>query len=184
MPTVATLGGFSRAALAQVPRQSKINVGFAPGGGADLIARILADKMREGLPAGTQIVVENKAGAGAKIAVDALRASAADGGTMLRARLVTPVLSQIIFKNPGYNPATDMMPIGMVGHFQFALAVPPSHPAKNMAEFVIWLKANKEKANFGSLPHFFGIMLGRAIGVNMVHVAYNGGAPLCQSRRK
>ncbi|MBC7710276.1 MAG: Twin-arginine translocation pathway signal [Rhizobacter sp.] len=183
LPVIATLGGLTRSAQAQVPQQSKIILGFAPGGGADLIARILADKMREGLPAGTQIVVENKAGAGGKIAVEALRASAADGGTMLLAPLVTPVLSQIIFKNPGYNPATDMMPIGMVGHFQFALAVPQSHPAKNMADFVIWLKANKEKANFGSpspgsLPHFFGIMLGRAVGVDMVHVAYKGGAPM------
>ncbi len=180
LPVLATL---PRTALAQVPQQSKIIVGFAAGGGADLIARMLADKMREGLAAGTQIVVENKTGAGGKIAVDALRASPADGGTLLLAPLVTPVLSQLTFKNPGYNPATDMAPIGMVGHFQFALAVPPNHPAKNMAEFVTWLKGNQEKANFGSpssgsLPHFFGIMLGRAIGVDMVHVAYKGGAPM------
>ena len=180
LPVIAAL---PRLVAAQVPAQSKIILGFAPGGGADLIARILADKMRDGLPAGSQIIVENKAGAGGKIAVEALRASAADGGTMLLAPLVTPVLSQLIFKNPGFDPATDMTPIGMVGHFQFALAVPLNHPAKNMAEFVAWLKANKEKANFGSpspgsLPHFFGIMLGRAIGVDMVHVAYKGGAPM------
>ena len=179
-PALATL---PRTALAQVPLQSKIIVGFAAGGGADLIARMLAEKMRDGLAPGTQIVVENKTGAGGKIAVDALRASPADGGTLLLAPLVTPVLSQLTFKNPGYNPATDMTPIGMVGHFQFALAVPPNHPAKNMAEFVTWLKGNKDKANFGSpspgsLPHFFGIMLGRAIGVEMVHVAYKGGAPM------
>ena len=179
-PALATL---PRTALAQVPLQSKIIVGFAAGGGADLIARMLAEKMRDGLAPGTQIVVENKTGAGGKIAVDALRASPADGGTLLLAPLVTPVLSQLTFKNPGYNPATDMTPIGMVGHFQFALAVPPNHAAKNMAEFVTWLKGNKDKANFGSpspgsLPHFFGIMLGRAIGVEMVHVAYKGGAPM------
>ncbi len=179
-PALATL---PRIALAQVPAQAKIIVGFAAGGGADLIARMLADKMREGLAAGTQIVVENKIGAGGKIAVEALKASTPDGGTLLLAPLVTPVLSQLTFKNPGYDPAKDMTPIGMVGHFQFALAVPPNHPAKNMAEFVTWLKVNKEKANFGSpspgsLPHFFGIMLGRAIGVDMVHVAYKGGAPM------
>jgi len=177
------LAALPRVAHAQVPAQSKIYVGFAAGGGADLIARLLADKMREGLPAGSQIIVENKIGAGGKIAVDALRASPADGGAMLLAPLVTPVLSQLTFKNPGYNPATDMTPIGMVGHFQFALAVPAQHPAKTMPEFVTWLKANKDKANFGSpspgsLPHFFGIMLGRAIGVEMVHVAYKGGAPM------
>jgi tripartite-type tricarboxylate transporter receptor subunit TctC len=179
-PVAATLPRFAQA---QVPQQAKIIVGFAAGGGADLIARMLADKMREGLAPGTQIVVENRTGAGGKIAVDALRSSPADGSAMLLAPLVTPVLSQLTFRNPGYNPATDMAPVGMVGHFQFALAVPPNHPAKNMAEFVTWLKANKEKANFGSpspgsLPHFFGIMLGRAIGVDMVHVAYKGGAPM------
>ena len=178
-----TLALFPRIAGAQVPPLSKIYVGFAAGGGADLIARMLADKMREGLPAGTQIVVENKAGAGGKIAVEALRASPADGGAMLLAPLVTPVLSQLVFKNPGYDPAKDMTPIGMVGHFQFALAIPPNHPAKTMPEFVAWLKTNKDKANFGSpspgsLPHFFGIMLGRAIGVDMVHIAYKGGAPM------
>ena len=172
-----------RLVAAQVPAQSKIIVGFAAGGGADLIARMLADKMRDGLPTGTQIIVENKTGAGGKIAVDALRASPADGSAMLLAPLVTPVLSQLTFNNPGYNPATDMTPVGMVGHFQFALAVPPNHPAKNMAEFVSWLKANKEKANYGSpspgsLPHFFGIMLGRTIGVDMLHIAYKGGAPM------
>ena len=119
-----------RIAQAQVPAQSKIIVGFAAGGGADLIARMLADKMRDSLPAGSQILVENKTGAGGKIAVDALRASPADGGAMLLAPLVTPVLSQLTFKNPGYNPATDMTPIGMVGHFQFALAVRRIIPPK------------------------------------------------------
>ena len=101
-------------------------------------------KMREGLAPGTQIVVENKTGSGGKIAVDALRASPADGGTLLLAPLVTLMPSQLTFKNPGYNPATDMTPIGVVGHFQFALTVPPNHPAKNIAEFVTWLKANKK----------------------------------------
>lgn len=179
----AAFGGVSLTANAQVPQSAKIFVGFAAGGGADLVARILADKMREHLPAGTNIVVENRTGAAGKLAVDALRASPADGSAMLLAPLVTPVLSQLTFKNPGYNPATDMTPVGMVGHFQFALAVPPNHPAKNLAEFVAWLKVNKEKANFGSpsagsLPHFFGILLGRSISVDMVHVAYKGGAPM------
>jgi tripartite-type tricarboxylate transporter receptor subunit TctC len=179
---VAALGGVTRVS-AQTPLSSKILVGFAAGGGADMIARLLAEKMREHLPTGSNVIVENRAGAAGKLAVDALRASPADGSALLLAPLVTPVLSQLTFKNPGYNPATDMSPVGMVGHFQFALAVPANHPAKTITEFVNWLKANKEKANFGSpspgsLPHFFGILLGRAIGVEMTHVAYKGGAPM------
>lgn len=183
LPGIAALGGLSRVAWAQVPPQSRIIVGFAAGGGADLIARMLAERMRDSLPPGTQIVVENRAGAGGKIAVDALRASPADGSAMLLAPLVTPVLSQLTFRDPGYDPAKDMTPIGMIGHFQFALAVNAGHAAKSMPEFVAWLKSNRDKANFGSpslgsLPHFFGVMLGRAIGVDMVHVAYRGGAPM------
>lgn len=179
---LAAFGG-AASVFAQTPLSSKIWVGFAAGGGADLIARLLAEKMREHLPPGSNVIVENRAGAAGKLAVDALRASPADGTAMLLAPLVTPVLSQLTFKNPGYNPATDMTPIGMVGHFQFALAVPANHPAKTITEFVSWLKANKEKANFGSpspgsLPHFFGILLGRAVGVEMTHVAYKGGAPM------
>jgi tripartite-type tricarboxylate transporter receptor subunit TctC len=179
---LAALPGASLRASAQAPSNVKILVGFAAGGGADLIARMLAEKMRDSLP-GTQLIVENRAGAAGKVAVDALRASPADGSAMLLAPLVTPVLSQLTFKNPGYDPAKDMTPVGMVGHFQFALAVPPTHPAKTVAELVTWLKANPQQANFGSpsagsLPHFFGIMLGKAIGVDMTHVAYKGGAPM------
>lgn len=182
LPGLAALGALPGLARAQVPAQSRILVGFAPGGGSDLIARMLAERMRDSLP-GTQIVVENRAGGGGKIALDALRASPPDGSAMLLAPLVTPVLAPLTFRNLDYDPAKDMAPIGMVGHFQFAMAVGASHPAKSMQEFVAWLKANPSKANFGSpspgsLPHFFGIMLGRAVGVDMVHVAYRGGAPM------
>jgi tripartite-type tricarboxylate transporter receptor subunit TctC len=181
VPVLAAAGAFLPA-QAQVPAQSRILVGFAAGGGADLIARMLAERMRDSLP-GTQFVVENRTGAGGKIAVDALRASPPDGSAILLAPLVSPVLSQLVFRNPGFDPAKDMTPVGMVGHFQFAIATGADHPAKTMPEFVAWLKANPSKANFGSpspgsLPHFFGIMLGKAIGVDMVHVAYRGGAPM------
>jgi len=120
IPVLAALGAF-RPALAQVPAQSRILVGFAAGGGADLIGRMLAERMRDSLP-GTQFVVENRTGAGGKIAVDALRASAPDGSAILLAPLVSPVLSQLVFRNPGFDPAKDMSPVGMVGHFQFAIA--------------------------------------------------------------
>ena len=169
-------------ALAQVPATSKIIVGFAAGGGADLTARLLAEKMKDSL-GGIQIIVENKTGAAGKLSVDALKASPPDGSAMLITPLITPVLSQLMFNNPGYDPGKDFTPIGMVGYFQFGLAVAPSHPAKNLPEFIAWLKANPGKANFGtpsagSLPHFFGIMLGRAIGVDMQQIAYRGGAPM------
>ena len=174
-PLAAPLSAFAQAA-----GSGRIISGFAAGGGADLAARAVVDKMRETL-GWNQLVVENRTGAAGKIALDAMRAATPDGRTLLIAPLVTPVLAQLTFKNPGYDPARDMVPVGMVGHFQFSLAVPAAHPAKNMAELVKWLKANPSKANYGSpspgsLPQFFGIMLGRAIGVPMVHVGYKGGA--------
>jgi tripartite-type tricarboxylate transporter receptor subunit TctC len=164
-----------------MPNPVRVFVGFAAGGGADLTARLLGDKMKDTL--GTQFVVENRTGAAGKLALDAMRGGAADGSSLLLAPLVTPVLSQLIFKNPGYDPAKDMLPVGLVGIFDFCLAVAPNHPAKTVAEFVSWLKANPDKANFGSpspgsLAHFFGVMMGRQIGVPMQHVAYRGGAPM------
>ena len=73
--------------------------------------------------------------------------------------------------------------MSQVATYQFAFAVAPSNPAKTVPEFVSWLKANPTQANFGSpapgsLPHFFGLMVGQATGIDMVHIAYKGGAPL------
>jgi tripartite-type tricarboxylate transporter receptor subunit TctC len=146
-----------------------------------MVARLLVDKMRE--PLGwPQFNVDNRPGGAGRISVNALL-QATDNRTVLITPLVTPVLSQIIFKNPGYDPGREFRPVGMIGHFQFNLAVSPNHPAKNMKEFAAWLKANRNQANFGSpspgsLPHFFGVMLGRALGVEMQHVAYKGGSPM------
>jgi tripartite-type tricarboxylate transporter receptor subunit TctC len=175
------LAGLS-SAYAQVPSNGKLIVGFAAGGGADLTARLLAEKLKEVLSM-SQFVVENRTGAAGKIAVDALRASPADGSTLLLAPLVTPVLSQLTFSNPGYDPGKHFTPVGLVGFFEFAIAVPSAHPAKNIKELAAWLKANPDKATFGSpsagsLPHFFGVLLGRSLSVPMAHVAYRGGAPM------
>lgn len=160
----------------------RILVGFGPGGGGDLVARLIADRMSQHAALGN-FMVENKPGAAGKLAVDALRHAKPDGSTLLLAPLITPVLSQLVFRNPGYNPATDMKPVGLVAHFQFALAVPANHPAKDIAGFVAWLQAHPEQANFGSpsqgsLPHFFGLLLGKAASVDFLHVPYKGGSAL------
>lgn len=170
-------------ALRAQPATSRIVVGFAPGGGADLVARLLVDRLTTRLGNGHRVIVENRPGGAGKIAVDALRSAPADGGTLLLAPLVTPVLSQLVFRNPGYDPARDFAPVGLVAHFQFALAVAPDHPARDVRSFVAWLKANPAKANFGSpsagsLPHFFGLLLGAAAGVDFTHVSYRGGSPM------
>ncbi|KAF1046979.1 Bug family tripartite tricarboxylate transporter substrate binding protein [Xylophilus sp.] len=163
---------------------SRILVGFAAGGGGDLVARLLAERLPRHLgAAGQNVLVDNRPGGAGKIAVDALRNAPPDGNTLLLAPLVTPVLSQLVFRNPGYDPARDFAPVGVVGHFQFGLAVPASHPARDVPSFIAWLKANPAKAYFGSpspgsLPHFFGLLLGEAAGVDYTHVSYRGGAPM------
>lgn len=166
-----------------VPESARILVGFGAGGTIDVLARILAERIAPKLGPKHHIIVENKAGANGQIAAQALLNAPADGASYLITPLITPVLSQLVFHKPGYDPAVDFAPVGLVAHFQFALAVPTNHPAKNLKEFVAWLKANPTKANFGSpaagsLPHFFGLLLGRAAGVDIVHVPYKGGPAL------
>lgn len=168
---------------AQAAQTSRILVGFGAGGGGDLVARLIADRLTQRAAASESFIVENRPGAAGKLAVDALRNAKPDGTTLLLAPLITPVLSQLVFRNPGYDPAKDMKPVGLVAHFQFALAVPANHPVKDVAGFIAWLKANPKLANFGSpsqgsLPHFFGLLLGKAAGVDLVHIAYKGGSAM------
>jgi tripartite-type tricarboxylate transporter receptor subunit TctC len=179
----AVLGGAflpSVALTAQAAQTRRILVGFGAGGGGDLVARLMAERLSQLSTTADHFIVENKPGAAGKLAVDALRSAKADGSTLLLAPLITPVLSQLVFRNPGYDPAKDMKPVGLVAHFQFALAVPANHPVQDIQGFVNWIKANPTLANFGSpsagsLPHFFGLLLGKAAGVDFVHIAYKGG---------
>jgi tripartite-type tricarboxylate transporter receptor subunit TctC len=156
-------------------------VGFPPGGSIDIVSRVLAEKMKDDLK--VNIVIENRAGAGGRVAADLLKASPADGSVVMITPIVVPVLAPLVFSKLNYNPATDFAPVGHVCNFNFALSVPASLPVKNVAEFVTWLKANPQKANFGSpapgsLPHFFGEMLSRDAKADMVHVPFAGGSAL------
>ena len=168
-------------AHAQVDKPVKILVGFAAGGSADVAARLLAERMAADLK--QPVIVENRAGAGGRIAAEALKNAPADGSTLMLAPVVVPVLAPLVFSKLNYNPGTDFTPVAPVANFQFGLSVPAAHPAKDLKGLVTWAKANPAQANFGSpapgsLPHFIGVMMGQAAGVDMVHVPFNGGAPL------
>jgi len=159
----------------------RILVGFAAGGSSDIAARMLADKLKDTVS--QPVVVENRVGAGGRIAAEALKNAPPDGATMLLTPVVVPVLAPLVFKQLNYDPAKDFAPVSQVATYQFAFAVAPGNPAKTVPEFVAWLKAHPAQANFGSpapgsLPHFFGLMVGQATGIDMVHIAYKGGAPL------
>ena len=168
-------------AHAQADKTLKVLVGFPPGGSIDIVSRVLAEKMKDDLK--LNIVIENRAGAGGRVAADLLKASPADGSVVMITPIVVPVLAPLVFSKLNYNPATDFAPVGHVCNFNFALSVPASLPVKNVAEFVTWLKANPQKANFGSpapgsLPHFFGEILSRDAKADMVHVPFAGGSAL------
>jgi tripartite-type tricarboxylate transporter receptor subunit TctC len=177
----ATLAGFGTAAHAQGDKTVRILVGFPPGGSIDIVARLLADKIKEELK--TTVIVENRAGAGGRIAAELLKSAPADGSTFMITPVVVPVLAPMVFAKLNYNPATDFAPVGHVCNFSFAVTVPTAVPAKSIPELVAYLKANPQKANFGSpaagsLPHFFGEMLSRDANAELVHVPFAGGAAL------
>ncbi len=168
-------------AQAQSDKTIRFLVGFPPGGSLDTVSRLLAEKMKDDLKA--NIVIENKPGAGGRLAADLLKSAPADGSMVMVTPVVVPVLAPMVFSKLNYNPATDFAPLGHVCSFNFALTVPVALPVKNVAEFFAWLKANPQLANFGSpaagsLPHFFGEMLAREAKVDMVHVPFAGGAAL------
>lgn len=177
--SVALLAAF--AAHAQSDKPVKILVGFPPGGSADVAARLVGERMAAELK--QPVVVENKPGAGGRIAAELLKNAPADGSTVMVAPVVVPVLAPMVFSKLNYDAATDLAPVAALANFQFGIVVGAANPAKNLQELVAFYRANPAQANFGSpapgsLPHFFGTMLTRGAGVDLVHVPFNGGAPL------
>ncbi len=159
----------------------KILVGFPPGGSADATARLIAEKMTASM--GSPVIVENRPGAGGRIAAQAVKDAAADGNTLMLVPMAVMVVQPVVFKSIKYDTTKDFTPIGNAVTFPLALAAGPATPAKTMPELVTWIKANPNQANYGSpatgsLPHFLGEMLGQAAGVKMQHVPFQGGAPL------
>ena len=153
---------------------------YAAGGSGDATARLLADKLQTSL--GQTVLVENRTGGAGRIGVNAVKNAAADGSTLLFTPFAAVTIYPFAYRSLDYDPFTDLAPITQVCTFDFALAVRSDFPAKTPQELVSWLKANPDKAQYGSpgagaLPHFFGLLFGRAAGVEMTHIAYKGTAP-------
>ena len=179
--SVAALGVGVAPAIAQdkFDKPIKILVGFAPGGTADIIARVVAEKMTATI--GQPVIVENRPGAIGRITADAVKAAAPDGTTIMVMPIGPMAVVPHVYKDITYDPLKDFTPIALGATFQFAIAAGPASGAKTWNEFAAWAKANPTKASYatsgaGSLPHFFGVLLGRGIGVEMVHVPYKGSA--------
>jgi tripartite-type tricarboxylate transporter receptor subunit TctC len=168
-----------------VPRNVRMMVGFAAGGPTDLVARLYAERLRPAYTAAA--IVENRAGASGRLAVDAVRAAEPDGTTLLMTPASVMTLQPHIFpREVRYDALTDFVPVCTLCDFGFGVAVPAGHPARSFADLAAWLRAQTAEVPYGSPgagsgPHFVGDMIGRAVGgARLNHVPYRGAAPAVQ----
>ena len=173
----ASVAGRAMAQLGAQPM--RIVFPFTAGGSGDALARLLADKLRIGLD--QPVLVDNRTGAAGRIGVQAVKSAAPDGKTLLLTPIAPVAVYQHVYRDLGYDPIKDLMPISQVSTMDFALAVGPSLPVKSVKELVAWCKANPAQANYGTpgagtLPHFFMVLVGQAAGIDLQHVSYKGSA--------
>ncbi|HET7888165.1 MAG TPA: tripartite tricarboxylate transporter substrate binding protein [Bradyrhizobium sp.] len=155
-------------------------VPFPPGGSTSLVGRVIADKMSQLL--GQSIVVDNRGGAGGTVGAKTVAKSEPDGYTLMVGYTGTLAIAPSLYRNAGYDPRIDFVPIGMIGSAPSSLVVHPSFPAKTVAELVAYAKANPGKVNFGSagigtVGHITGEYFARATGISIVHIPYKGTGP-------
>lgn len=172
----ATAASAQMDAAAGYPKQPiKIVVGFAAGGGNDLIARILAQKMGERL--GQPAVVENKPGAGAVIGAEAVARAAPDGYTLLLAPPSTYSINPAVYAKLPYNPLTDYEYVAVVATYPFLLTVNAATPFKSVKELIDWSKANPAKANYASTSALFQLLtelFKLRTGAPLEHIPFKG----------
>ncbi len=159
----------------------RIVVGYAPGGATDRVARIVGDKLQAKL--GVPVVVDNKPGAGGRLAAQQVKSSTAAQNVLMLANPAVMVVAPLVFKDNGYDPERDFVPVSHVNDYEFALSVATAVPVRELSHLLAWMRANPDKANFGvpatgSLPHFFGLMMGEKAQVQAQVVGYRGSAPL------
>jgi len=173
--------------LAQEPlhRVAKLIAGFPAGGAIDVVSRRLADSLR-GVIAET-VIVDNRPGAGGRIAIDAIRNGPADGSQWL----VTPgsmlVIYPHVYKKLSYDPVRDLLPVAQVANVPLALAVGPGAPASvsDVNSYIAWVKAKSGNGNIGTpaagnITHFLAFLIATSGGLQLQYVPYRGSAPAIQ----
>ena len=156
-------------------------VGFPAGGGSDVIARLLAERLEKEL--GRTVLVENRPGAGGQIAAQLLKAAKPDGTTVFLSHDHTISILPQVVKKPGYAPHEDFTPLGGFATFVNGLAVSPGTPAKSLPEYVQWVKSQGGKGSVGipapaSTPEFLVQLIGKRYGLDLTPVPYKGSAPM------
>jgi len=157
----------------------KIVVGFPPGGSADELARLVADGMREDF---SSVTVDNKTGAGGRIALSFVKAAKPDGQTVIVLPSGPMVLFPHVYKKLDYDAVKDFTPVSQLARFQFGVVSGPASNVKTVAEMISKARTDPSTASYGTpgqgtLPHFMGVMLEQAAGISLNHVPFQGGAP-------
>ena len=185
--TIRILAGLAALAFAcsafgqQYPnRPVRLLVGYAAGGGADALARIVAAKLGDAL--GQQVVVDNRPGAGATLAADALAKAAPDGYTLYFADTAI-LIAPAVYAKLTYDPVKSFAPIGNVVSLPLVFVANPAVPASTAPELIALLKANPGKYSYGSpgfgtVQHFAFELFKKQAGVDVVHIPYKGAAPI------
>lgn len=172
---------FASAQPAAYPSQPvKWIVPYSAGGGTDNLARSLAEAMQPSL--GQPLIIDNRPGASTNIGVSVMMQAKPDGYTIMQAENAALLFNEHMFTRLPYKPATDFTYIGTIGRFPVALVVHPDFPAKTVADFVRYVKANPEKVSYASpgngSPHHMAMELFKQkAGLSIVHVPYKGAAP-------
>jgi tripartite-type tricarboxylate transporter receptor subunit TctC len=170
-------------ALAQPDKAPiRILIGFPPGGATDAIARVVADRLPTLL--GQPVMVENKPGAGGRLAADAVLAAPADGLTYMIAPNATPTFQMLVFGHQvKWNILRDFTAVAGIASYPLGMGVSLASGASNAKEFFAWARANPDKAAFGTpglggQNHFLGVQLSKAAGVELRVTPYKGSPPM------
>lgn len=160
-------------------RPVRLLVGFPPGGGSDVGARVIANRFSEIW--GQQVIVENKPGAGGHLAIEVAAHANHDGYTMVWVGGSIPLYGLMI-KSINYDPEADLTPVTLVGTYPNILAVPNSSPWQSVRDLIGAAKANPGIITFsspgvGTSPHLTGVLFARMAGIDIRHVPYRGGGP-------
>lgn len=178
---LATVLAGTGAAAQPLDGPLRIVVGYAPGGATDRVARIVGDKLASRL--GVPVIVDNKPGAGGRLAAQQVKVTPANQNVLMLANPAVMVVAPLVFKDNGYDAERDFVPVSHVNDYDFALAVSPTLPVRELNHLLAWMRANPQQANVGvpatgSLPHFFGLMVGEKAKVQTQVIGYRGSAPL------
>lgn len=173
-----------RPARAQFTRPLRLIVPFAPGGTSDILARLLAPGLSQGL--GQSVVVENRTGANGNIAADLVAKSPPDGHTLLLTDVGSLATAPTLFRSLPFNVTRDLAPVTMLIFAPYLLAVHPSLPVRDAAGLVAHARANPGRLNVahsgvGSANQLTAMVIAREFGLDWTYVAYRGGAAAVQA---